>query len=163
MRGTAFKYGDGVNTDVIIPGKYTKTLDRGQLAAHVMEDLDPTFKDRVRPGDFVAAGRNFGCGSSREQAPVALKAAGVACVVAVSFARIFYRNAINVGLPLIECDTATINDGDTLVFTLGGEELHNETTGNTIAVAPLPAVMVDILQAGGLAPIIRQNGGYPRR
>ncbi len=161
MRGTAFKYGHSVNTDVIIPGKYTKTLDLTQLAAHVMEDLDLTFKDRVKQGDFVVAGRNFGCGSSREQAPVALKAAGVACVAAVSFARIFYRNAINVGLPLIECDTGAISDGDILSFTLGGEAIRNETTGKAIAVTPLPQVMVDILQSGGLAAYIRKNGGYP--
>lgn len=161
MRGRAFKYGDAVNTDVIIPGKYTKTLDLAQLAAHVMEDLDPTFKDRVRSGDFVVAGANFGCGSSREQAPVALKAAGVSCVAATSFARIFYRNAINVGLPLIECDTAAISDGDTLSLNLGDSELQNETTGQSIAVEPLPPVMVRILQSGGLAPFIRQNNGYP--
>ncbi len=161
MRGKVFKYGNDVNTDGIIPGKYTKTLDLAQLAAHVMEDLDPTFRDRVAPGDFVVAGGNFGCGSSREQAPVALKAAGVSCVVAVSFARIFYRNAINVGLPLVECDTSGINDGDTLSFTLGSDELIDETTGRTIAVAPLPQVMVDILRADGLAPFIREHGGYP--
>ena len=163
MRGTVCKYGDNINTDVIIPGKYTKTLDLSVLAAHVMEDLDPLFKDKVRPGDFVAGGRNFGCGSSREQAPVALKAAGVACVVAVSFARIFYRNAINVGLPLVECDTGGINDRDVLSFTLGDREMRNETTGRAIAVIPLPQIMVDILHAGGLAPYIRQHGNYPLR
>lgn len=163
MRGKAFKYGDAVNTDVIIPGKYTKTLDLTQLAAHVMEDLDPSFRDRVRPGDFVVAGANFGCGSSREQAPVALKAAGVCCVAATSFARIFYRNAINIGLPLIECNTSAISDGDILSFTLGDRELLNETTGRSVAVEPLPPVMVNILQSGGLAPFIRQHNGYPEK
>ena len=113
-KGTVIKYGDNVDTDVIIPARYLNTSDEKELAAHCMEDLDKTFVSRVKPGDIMVAGTNFGCGSSREHAPLAIKTSGIACVVAKSFARIFYRNAINIGLPIIECDTDPIDEGDTL-------------------------------------------------
>ena len=113
MTGQVIRYGDNVDTDVIIPARYLNTTDHQELAAHCMEDLDPSFVSRVKPGDIIVAGENFGCGSSREHAPVAIKASGIACVVAKSFARIFYRNAINIGLSIVECD-ADADDGDQL-------------------------------------------------
>ncbi len=146
----ALKYGDDINTDLIIAGKYTKTLDKSDLARHVMEDLDPEFKSKIKESSFLVAGSNFGCGSSREQAPTALKEAGVQCVVAKSFARIFYRNAINIGLPLVECDTSLIEEGDLLEYEVGAGVITNRTRGIEIPVAPLPAVMVEILLAGGV-------------
>ena len=160
LEGKSLKYGDDVNTDLIIAGKYTKTLDFGALAAHAMEDLDPDFKDRLEKGDFVVGGENFGCGSSREQAPVALKVAGVGCVVAKSFARIFYRNAVNIGLPLIECDTGLIADGDRLICELGSGSLTNVTQGVEIPIEPLPEVMIQILDEGGLVPYMKKHGKY---
>lgn len=160
MEGKALKYGNNINTDVIIPGKYTKTLDMSELADHVMEDLDPNFREKMEGAVFLVAGRNFGCGSSREQAPLSLKYAGVACVVATSFARIFYRNAINTGLILVETDTDAISDGDILRYCPGGEALENRTTGQTLAAKPLPPIMVEILAAGGLAPYLKENGKY---
>jgi len=160
LKGKALKYGDDLNTDLIIAGKYTKTLDFASLAAHAMEDLDPDFHARLEPGDFVVGGENFGCGSSREQAPVALKVAGVGCVAAKSFARIFYRNAVNIGLPLIECDTDAIADGDELECELGGSALRNVTQGSDIAIEPLPGVMVAILAEGGLVPYMKNHGQY---
>ena len=160
LKGKALKYGDDVNTDLIIAGKYTKTLDFSSLAAHAMEDIDPDFHERLEKGDFVVGGENFGCGSSREQAPVALKVAGVGCVVAKSFARIFYRNAVNIGLPLIECDTDAIADGDRLECELGGDSLKNETRGSVVPIEPLPQVMVQILGEGGLVPYMKAHKKY---
>lgn len=162
MLGLAHVYDvDDVDTDRIIPGKYTKTLDMRELAGHVLEDLDPTFAVRVRPGDVLVVGNNFGCGSSREQAPAAIKAAGVACVVARSFARIFYRNAINIGLPLIELAEAhDIANGHTVRVELQRGEVTNCATGRTFRAAPMPAVMVDILRAGGLVNYLKQHGDY---
>lgn len=151
---------DNIDTDRIIPGKYTKTLDTSELAAHVLEDLDPGFSRRVQPGDLLVAGRNFGCGSSREQAPLALKAAGVSAVVARSFARIFYRNAINIGLPLVEVPEHAIADGATLTLDLAAGQLRDESAGVTYKATQMPAVMVAILQAGGLAHYLKQHGGY---
>jgi 3-isopropylmalate/(R)-2-methylmalate dehydratase small subunit len=138
LQGKALKFGDNVDTDVIIAGKYTKTLDLRELADHVMEDIDPDFRTRMKPGEFLVAGKNFGCGSSREQAPIALKHVGVACVVAQSFARIFYRNAINIGLPLVECNIDFIEDGDVLQYEVGGDELLNLTRKESVPIKALP-------------------------
>lgn len=160
FEGTAFKFGRDVDTDVIIPARYLNTTDPQELAAHVMEDIDREFVNEVKAGDIIAAEDNFGCGSSREQAPVAIKAAGVACVVAVSFARIFYRNAINTGLPVLECDTDLIGPGDELAANLEEGVLENRTTGVRIPVKPLPRVMIQILQDGGLAAHFRKYGTF---
>jgi len=150
IKGTVIKYGDNVDTDVIIPARYLNTSDEKELAAHCMEDLDRTFVTRVRPGDIMVAGTNFGCGSSREHAPLAIKTSGIACVVAKSFARIFYRNAINIGLPIIECDTDAIDEGDTLEIDFDKGELHNLTKNTTAKFAPFPPFLQDIIKAGGL-------------
>jgi 3-isopropylmalate/(R)-2-methylmalate dehydratase small subunit len=149
-KGTVIKYGDNVDTDVIIPARYLNTSDEKELAAHCMEDLDKTFVSRVKPGDIMVAGTNFGCGSSREHAPLAIKTSGIACVVAKSFARIFYRNAINIGLPIIECDTDPIDEGDTLEIDFDKGELRNLTKNTTASFAPFPPFLQDIIKAGGL-------------
>jgi len=153
-------YGDNIDTDRIIAGKYTKTLDMSHLAAHVLEDLDPTFKDRVQTGDILVAGSNFGCGSSREQAPLALKEAGVSVVVASYFARIFYRNAINIGLPVVEIGDHAIQAGSTVTVDLLKGEVVDETAVKTYRATKMPDVMVDILQAGGLVSYLQANGKY---
>jgi 3-isopropylmalate dehydratase small subunit len=155
-----YLYGDNIDTDRIIAGKYTKTLDMSTFAAHVFEDLDPTFKDNVKEGDVVAAGFNFGCGSSREQAPVALKMAGVSVVIARTFARIFFRNAINIGLPLLEIRDHNIQKGDELEIDLLAGVVVNKTQNTTYQAAALPKVMLDIVNAGGLVQYLRHNGGY---
>ena len=160
ITGKSIKYGDNIDTDIIIPGKYTKTLNMQELACHAMEDLDPNFKNRISKGDFVVAGRNFGCGSSREQAPLSLKYAGVGCIVAKSFARIFYRNAINIGLPLIECDTDAINDGDLLQYQLGSKILENLSNHKGIEIKGLPPIMIRILTEGGLVEYLKKHGAY---
>ncbi|WP_350340650.1 3-isopropylmalate dehydratase small subunit [Candidatus Solincola tengchongensis] len=161
LRGRAHVFGDDVNTDYIISGKYKfKTLDMDELARHCMEDLDPEFVSKVRPGDLIVAGGNFGCGSSREQAPLVIKHAGVAAVLARSFARIFFRNAINKGLPVVECDTSGIRDGDELEVDLGGGRVVNLTRGTTLDIVPLPPVMMDILREGGLTSYLRRHGGF---
>lgn len=160
-QGTCHKFGSDVNTDYIISGKYKfKTLDMNELAKHVMEDLDPDFYSKVTPGDFIVAGTNFGCGSSREQAPLAIKHAKIGAVLAKSFARIFYRNAINTGLPVIECDTDLIDPGDLLDVDLTSGIIINRTKDISIAVKPLPQVMIKILNDGGLAPHFRKYGGF---
>lgn len=158
--GTAHIFGDNIDTDRIIPGKYTKTLDLTDLAAHVLEDVDPTFSSRVRPGDIVVAGDNFGAGSSREQAPLALQAAGVAAVVANFFARIFYRNAINIGLPVVEVGQHDIQAGDEVEVDLSGGWVTDRTTGRRYRATQMPEVMVDILNAGGLVNYLREHGDY---
>lgn len=161
LRGKAHCFGSDVNTDYIISGKYKfKTLDMKELAKHVMEDLDPEFAAKVQSGDFVIAGRNFGCGSSREQAPLALINAGVGAVLAQSFARIFYRNAINTGLPVVVCDTSSIKAGDELAVDLERGVLKNMTQGKEITVQPLPPVMLKILADGGLAEHFRKYGTF---
>lgn len=160
LKGKALKYGDNIDTDVIIPGKYTKTLNMKELANHVMEDLDPDFKNKLQNGDFLVAGHNFGCGSSREQAPLALKHAGVSCIIAESFARIFFRNAINIGLPLIECKTDEIENGDILEYIVGSCKLYNLTTQKIIEVKPLPQIMTSILKEGGLVNYLKKYGCY---
>ncbi|RJQ27625.1 MAG: 3-isopropylmalate dehydratase small subunit [Peptococcaceae bacterium] len=161
FHGRAHKFGDNVNTDYIISGKYKfKTLDMKELARHVMEDLDPDFYRKITAGDFIVGGANFGCGSSREQAPLAIKHAGISAVLAKSFARIFYRNAINTGLPVVECDTGEIESGDELLVDLAGGVITNKTRGVTIPVKPLPAVMIKVLNDGGLAAHFRKYGGF---
>jgi len=151
---------DNIDTDRIIPGKYTKTLDLSALAAHVLEDLDPAFAATVQPGDILVAGHNFGCGSSREQAPLALKAAGVSAVIARSFARIFYRNAINIGLPLIEMDWQNIQTGDALSVDLANGIVTNQSRNESFRVGRMPQQMIDILHAGGLAAYLKERGDY---
>jgi 3-isopropylmalate dehydratase small subunit len=158
--GTAHVFGDNVDTDRIIPGKYTKTLDLTELASHVMEDLDPGFHSRVQPGDILVAGDNFGAGSSREQAPLALQSAGVAVVVANFFARIFYRNAINIGLPVVEVEQHEILGGHEVVVDLDGGMVTDLTTGQRYRATQMPEVMVRILNAGGLVNYLRQYGDY---
>ncbi|HBG22899.1 MAG: 3-isopropylmalate dehydratase small subunit [Syntrophaceticus sp.] len=161
LRGRAHTFGNDVNTDYIISGKYKfKTLDMKELAKYVMEDLDPDFAKRVQEGDFVVAGSNFGCGSSREQAPLALLNAGVGAVLAKSFARIFYRNAINTGLPVVVCDTSLIKAEDELVMDLENGLLKNLTQEKEIPVQPLPSVMLKILSDGGLAEHFRKYGDF---
>ncbi len=159
LNGNVLKYGNNINTDVIIPGKYTKTLDLSELASHAMEDLDENFSQRLKNGDFVVGGDNFGCGSSREQAPLALKYAGVGCVVAKSFARIFFRNCINIGLPLIVCDTDFIADGDRLKYQLGANILRNETQKCSYDLQEFSQVMVKVMLAGGLINYLKNNNG----
>ena len=149
LTGNALCYGDNVDTDVIIPARYLNTSDPKELAAHCMEDIDRDFLSKVKPGDIIAAGRNFGCGSSREHAPLALKTAGISCVVAKSFARIFFRNAINIGLPIIECE-GDFHDGDALEVDLGAGTLRNRTTGESYVFPPFPAFLQKIIEAGGL-------------
>ncbi|HNX27933.1 MAG TPA: 3-isopropylmalate dehydratase small subunit [Syntrophomonadaceae bacterium] len=161
LSGKCHKFGNDVNTDYIISGRHKfKTLDMKELAKHVMEDLEPEFYAKVSAGDFIVAGTNFGCGSSREQAPLAIINADVGAVVAKSFARIFYRNCINTGLPLIECDTDQINAGDELEINLDQGMLLNKTTGAVIAITPLPPVMLKILSEGGLVEHFKKYGTF---
>lgn len=157
---STFVYSDNIDTDRIIPGKYTKTLDMSALAAHVLEDLDPTFATKVQPGDILVAGWNFGCGSSREQAPIALKAAGISVVVAKSFARIFYRNAVNIGLPLIELGEHDIQPGAQVSVDLANGTVIDETSHTTYTAAKMPDVMMKILSAGGLVAFLKEHGDY---
>ena len=158
--GKVHAYGDNVDTDAIIAGKYTKTLDAQSLAQHVLEDLDPDFSRIVKPGDILVAGNNFGCGSSREQAPLALKTAGVAAVVARSFARIFFRNAINIGLPVFELPGAFIETDDVLRIDLDSGKIENITRQAVYQAASLPPIMMAILKAGGLVDYLRTHGDY---
>ncbi len=153
-------YGDNIDTDRIIPGKYTKTLDLSSLAAHVMEDLDPEFNKNFTRGDVVVAGNNFGCGSSREQAPVALKLAGVSCVIARFFARIFFRNAINIGLPVLEIPEHDIETGDELEIDLVNGTVKNITKEKGYTATKLPAVMLGIMKEGGLVPYLKKHKDY---
>ncbi|NPV45373.1 MAG: 3-isopropylmalate dehydratase small subunit [Armatimonadetes bacterium] len=159
IQGTVHKFGDHVDTDVIIPARYLGTTDPGELASHCMEDIDADFVKRVRPGDIIVAGRNFGCGSSREHAPIAIKAAGISVVIAATFARIFYRNALNIALPIVECSEAaeSINAGDTVEVDLKGGVIRDLTTGQDFAFAPLVGAAQDLIQAGGLVELTRQR------
>ena len=161
LQGKVHKFANDVNTDYIISGRHKfKTLDMKELAKHVMEDLDPDFYAKVESGDFIVAGSNFGCGSSREQAPLAIINANISAVIAKSFARIFYRNCINTGLPLIECDTDSIAEGDELKVDLGAGILHNLSKGTDIPITPLPSVMLKILNEGGLVEHFKNHGGF---
>lgn len=156
--GKVFKYGDNVDTDVIIPARYLNTADANELAKHCMEDIDATFVSKVAPGDIMVAGRNFGCGSSREHAPLAIKASGISCVIASTFARIFYRNAINIGLPIMECPEAvdSIAAGDQLSVDLSSGTITDITSGKTFRAEPFPPFMQDLIAAGGLAAYMRK-------
>ena len=152
FEGTAFRYGRDIDTDVIIPARYLNSSDHAYLASHCLEDLDPTFVERMKPGDIIVAEENFGCGSSREHAPVAIKAAGVSCVIAKSFARIFYRNAINIGLPILECPEAVdaIADGVRVSVDTETGTITNIDTGEAFASEPFPPFVAEIIEAGGL-------------
>ena len=149
-QGTVLKYGDNVDTDVIIPARYLNSYDAKELASHAMVDIDPTFVERLNPGDIMVAGKNFGCGSSREHAPLALKTAGVSCVIAQSFARIFYRNSINIGLPVIVCKELPdeVKTGDTMELSMSDGTAH--ANGKTYSCTKLPEYMQNILNQGGL-------------
>ena len=151
-KGRVFKYGDNVDTDVIIPARYLNSSDPAELATHCMEDIDKEFVNKVNRGDIIVADKNFGCGSSREHAPIAIKAAGVSCVIAETFARIFYRNAINIGLPIIECPEASrgIEDGDQVEVDFDSGVIYNRTRGTEFQGQAFPEFMQDIIQAGGL-------------
>lgn len=159
IRGRAWKVGDHVDTDVIIPARYLVTIDPAELAAHCFEDLDPTLAARIRPGDILVAGENFGQGSSREHAPMAIKAVGIACIVARSYARIFYRNAFNIGLPLLECQDlhGVTESEDRLVVDRETGQITNETRGTHHLAAPLPEFMRRLVDAGGIIPYARQK------
>ena len=152
IRGRVFKFGKDVDTDVIIPARYLNTTDPKELAKHCMEDIDPEFHKKVKEGDIIVADTNFGCGSSREHAPIAIKACGISLVIAKSFARIFYRNAFNVGLPLLEGGDwiDEIEDGDVLQVDIEKGEVRNETKGKVYTTKPIPPFMIEILKAGGL-------------
>jgi 3-isopropylmalate/(R)-2-methylmalate dehydratase small subunit len=163
IKGRVHKFApnDDINTDYIISGRYKfKIDDMNELAKHVMEDISPDFASKVKKGDIIIAGRNFGCGSSREQAPRALKAAGVAAVVAKSYARIFYRSSFNVGLPLIECDTDGMSDGDTIEVDMDSGEVVDETSGSKVKASPVPKTMQILLNDGGLIPHLKKHGGF---
>ncbi len=155
-----FVYADNIDTDGIIAGKYTKSLDAHEWPQHVFEDLDPEFKNKVKAGDVVVAGWNFGCGSSREQAPVAIKLAGVSVVIARTFARIFFRNATNIGLPLLEIRDHDIDTGDELDIDLKMGSVFNKTKQKSYQAAAMPQVMIDILAEGGLVPYLKKYGTY---
>ena len=156
-RGSVFKYGDNIDTDVIIPARYLNTQNARELADHCMEDIDKTFITRVQDGDIMVGGENFGCGSSREHAPLAIKTAGIACVIAASFARIFYRNAINIGLPILECPAArrAIREGDTVSVNFDTGVITDETTGETFQAEPFPPFIQKIIRSGGLMASIQ--------
>ncbi len=156
IRGKVWKFGDNIDTDVIIPARYLNTTDPEELAKHCMEDADPEFPKKVNKGDIIVAGKNFGCGSSREHAPIAIKACGIACVIAESFARIFYRNAFNTGLLILECEEAvkSAETGDELEVYPDEGKIVNLTKGKTYFTKPLPSFMKEILENGGLIPYI---------
>jgi 3-isopropylmalate/(R)-2-methylmalate dehydratase small subunit len=161
--GTAHKYGRDVDTDVIIPARYLNTSDHAELAKHCMEDLDPGFVGKVAAGDILVADENFGCGSSREHAPIAIKAAGVDVVIAKSFARIFYRNAINTGLPIMEAPEAVdgISDGDRVTVDADAGIIVNETTSKTFQARPFPPFVKEIIEKGGLIASVRGKVAEP--
>ena len=163
LKGKAWKFGDDVNTDEIIPARYLNTTDPKEMAAACMEDIDPDFVKKIAPGDIIVADKNFGCGSSREHAPIAIKAAGISCVIAKSFARIFYRNAINIGLPILECAEAAlkIDEGDQLEVELVSGSITNLTKNETYKAQPFPEFMQQIISAGGLMNYVisRQSAG----
>jgi len=158
-QGTVFRYSDNVDTDVIIPARYLNTIDHAELASHCMEDIDATFVKRVKKGDIIVAGKNFGCGSSREHAPIAIKAAGIACVIAQNFARIFYRNAINIGLPIMECPEAYdgIAAGDIVSVDFDSGKITNVTRNRTFQAAPFPPFMKDLIARGGLVSYVKSK------
>lgn len=161
LRGRAHKFGDGISTDHIIPGRYAYLRSNlPELARHVMEDADASFVSRVRPGDFIVAGRNFGLGSSREHAPLVIKMSGISAILATSVARIFFRNAINLGLPVLVCDTDAIADGDQLEVDLQAGTVTDVSNGVRLRFSPIPGVMLGILDEGGLLPFIQKHGDF---
>jgi len=159
LRGTVHKYGDNVDTDVIIPARYLTTSDPAELAAHCMEDIDREFLKKVKPGDIMVAGENFGCGSSREHAPLAIKAAGISCVIAGSFARIFYRNAINIGLAILESPEAAcaLSDGDEVAVNFESGEIRSAKDGAIWKAQPFPPFIREIIEAGGLVEATKRR------
>jgi len=159
MNGRSWKYGDNVNTDEIIPARYLNTTDVKELASHCMEDIDPEFVKKAGKGDIIVAGGNFGCGSSREHAPISIKTFGISCVIAKSFARIFFRNAINIGLPIFESEEASaeMNDGDEVKVDINSGKITNLTTNREYSFTPFADEMKDIIQAGGLMEYIKAN------
>lgn len=163
IRGRVWKFGDDINTDLIIAGKYKLSItDIGELSKHAMEALIPGFAEKVSRGDIIVAGKNFGCGSSREQAPLVLKHLGIGAVIAESFARIFYRNAINIGLPVLECkEVHKISGGDILEVDLAGGSIKNITKGEIYNVKPIPSSLLEILAEGGLVSYVKKHGKLP--
>ncbi len=161
LKGKAFKFGDNISTDHIVPGRLAHLRSNlPELAKHVLEDADPTFASRVKAGDFVVGGNNFGLGSSREHAPLVIKMAGVSAVLVKSVARIFFRNAINRGLPVLICDTDKINDGDELEVDMSAGTVHDITSNVTLSFKPIPRAMLAILEEGGLIPYIQKHGDF---
>ena len=159
MKGTVWKFGDDIDTDIILPGRYLIYTDEEKLSQHCMEGLDDKFNEKCKKGDFIVAGKNFGCGSSREHAPIAIKAAGVSCVIAETFARIFYRNSINIGLPIIECPEAAkaINAGDDVAIDFDSGVITDKTTGQTFQGQAFPEFMQKIIKAEGLVNYINNK------
>ena len=159
MRGRVHKYDNNIDTDVIIPARYLVSSDAAFLAKHCMEDVDPEFINRVKPGDIIVAGSNFGCGSSREHAPMAIRSAGVSCIVAKSFARIFFRNSINRGLPVLECAEAVdaTEAGDEVEVELASGSIHNLTRGKSFKAKPFEPFMMELLQSGGLVEYTKRK------
>jgi len=161
LHGKAFKFGDNISTDHIVPGRLLHLRSNlPELAKHVLEDVAPTFAQRVKPGDFMVAGKNFGLGSSREHAPLVIKMSGVSVILAKSVARIFFRNAINVGLPVLICDTEKINDGDQLEIDLRAGKINDLTNGAELKSGRMPEIMLRILNEGGLIPYIKKHKGF---
>lgn len=161
INGTVFKYGDNVDTDVIIPARYLNAPSPEALAKHCMEDIDATYVERVKPGDIIVGGWNFGCGSSREHAPIAIQASGAACVIAASFARIFYRNSINIGFPILECPEAAarIQDGDKVSVDFATGKIVDETTGEEFQSVAFPPFISKIIESGGLLKYLKNRQG----
>ena len=159
FQGTAHRYGRDIDTDVIIPARYLNTSDPAELAKHCLEDLDTTFTSRVKPGDIIVADENFGCGSSREHAPVAIKASGISCVIAANFARIFYRNAINIGLAILECPAASagIDDGDEVTVDFDTGVITDVTKGVSYQAEPFPPFIKDMIAKGGLMASLKDK------
>lgn len=159
IKGKVWKFGKNIDTDVIIPARYLNTSDPAELAKHCMEDADPDFSKKIKPGDIIVAGKNFGCGSSREHAPIALKAAGIGCVIAPSFARIFYRNSFNMGLPIFECDEIdnAIREGDEVEVDADLGEIRDLTTGDIFRAQPIPLFMQELIADGGLIPHVLKS------
>ncbi|HHO77069.1 MAG TPA: 3-isopropylmalate dehydratase small subunit [Deltaproteobacteria bacterium] len=160
FKGNVFLFGDDIDTDAIIPARYLNTSDPDELKMHAMEDADPEFPSKVQKGDVIVAGKNFGCGSSREHAPIAIKASGVSCVIASSFARIFFRNSFNMGLPIFESDEASkeIREGDEIEVDASSGEIRDITTGKSYVARPIPPFMQDLIADGGLIEHIRKTG-----
>ena len=161
FKGKVWKYGDNVDTDVIIPARYLNTTKPEELAKHCMEDIDKTYAASVQPGDIMVGGWNFGCGSSREHAPIAIQASGASCVITASFARIFYRNAINIGFPILECPAAAeaIQNGDIVTVDTATGVITDETTGETFEAKPFPPFIENIINKGGLLPYLKEKLG----